>query len=151
MSNTNLKQKLTNIADAIKEKRKISYNMYLKDMPAEIKRISGEIGDLEVALIERTIRELPLDLLNGYTTIGNYAFYDCYFSKIYLPATITSIGDYAFYTTNYSKPNVYVYADIPPTLGVNVFLNATIHVKASVLSQYQQQWSDYASDIRGDL
>ncbi len=54
------------------------------------------IDDMEI------IRRVVVD--DGVTSIGDYAFYECYnLTEITLPEGITSIGDSAFYYTDISK------------------------------------------------
>ena len=155
MADTNLKEKLTNIADAIRLKTKSDNLIPFIQMYDKVKEISGEMGDICVQIIERTVTELPLDLMQGFTFIGDYAFYGCNsLRKVYLPSILTSIGDYAFYKLNSFSLDVYCYADTPPTIGVNVFNKnglLTIHVKESSVEQYATAWSEYLGNIRGDL
>ena len=48
--------------------------------------------------------KIPAD--GSVTTIGSYAFYDCFFfNPIIIPKSITIIDDYAFY--NYDYPSVF--------------------------------------------
>lgn len=89
-------------------------------------------------------------------TIGIQAFQDEPLQTIIL-RNATSIGKQAFYNTSNTITDIYIYTNTKCTLGRNVFgpsSTATVHVPASLLSEYQADsgWSAYTlMQIVGDL
>ncbi|MBR4226397.1 MAG: leucine-rich repeat domain-containing protein, partial [Candidatus Methanomethylophilaceae archaeon] len=59
---------------------------------------------------------------DGVTSIGNWAFYDCFFSSVSIPSSVTSIGGDAFYDctslTSVDMPSV-------TSIGSQAFGNCT--------------------------
>ena len=68
-------------------------------MKQEEKILTEELVD-ELEL--NTLKIITSDILKGYTSIGNYAFYICNsITSITIPNSITSIGDRAFYSCSF--------------------------------------------------
>lgn len=92
-------------------------------------------------LIERDITSI--DIPQGTTTIGSYAFYNCtYLSSVTFPSTVTTIGSYAFsFTglTNISIPNTVT------SIGTQAFANCisatSVTIPSSVNSIGQSAFS----------
>ena len=89
----------------------------------------------------------------GIVNIGNNAFWACsnYLTKATLPSTVTSIGDYAFESSGLTK--ITINATTPPTLGYDVFENASslanIYVPSASVNAYKvaSGWSDHVNII----
>lgn len=94
----------------------------------------------------------------GVVTLGNYSAYmSRTLTKVVVPSTVTSIGNFAF-TGSTSITDIYIYAEVPPTLGGTGCFNQlsttfNIHVPASSLDAYKTatNWSAQATKIVGDL
>ena len=128
------------------------------------------------AMVTRSITEVTADMLQGITSIGSHAFYDCEsLSSITIPNSVTIIGNDAFYNcrslTSVTIPNsvtsiggnafyyctslasLTVEAATPPTLGGYAFAgiqNLVIYVPAGSVDTYKaaSKWLDYASKIQ---
>lgn len=106
------------------------------------------------ALVDKSITEVTADMLDGATSIGNYAFYYCSsLTSIEIPNGVTSIGAEAFgYCSNLTS--VTVEAATPPTLGSDVFSGThsslVIYVPAELVDAYKAAsgWSTYADKIQ---
>lgn len=101
--NDNLKDFLTDVADAIREKKGTTEKINPQDFSSEIKGIeSGSFFPANIVMVDDTefglnngIKEISIK--NGVTTISSYAFrYDRSIEKIILPQSITNIKEYAF-------------------------------------------------------
>ena len=122
----------------------------------------------------KCIKMTSITIPNDVTSIGSSAFYGCKgFTSVVIPNSVTSIGDKAFYLCGgltsctigsgvtsigvgafgdcESLASVTVNAVTPPKLGKFVFDNNArdrlIFVPSSSVKEYQQDWSEYASDI----
>ena len=97
------KANLTNIANAIREKTKTTNKYKPVNMADAIKNLYANeegsiINDGYMSLCDDTLGANCTKLLNGVTSIGDYAFY--YRANLTLteiPNSVTSIGEYAFY------------------------------------------------------
>ena len=90
-----LTDKLTAIADAIREKTGSSDTMTLDEMATAVGNITGEgetttvTTDSVDALVARTLTEYSSDTL---TSVGKYAFRGCTgLTKVWIPSTCTAI------------------------------------------------------------
>ena len=93
-----------------------------------------------------------VSLSNSVTAIAEEAFYGCSsLSSITIPSGVTSIGHYAFAECS-SLSSFICLAQVPPTLGVNVFnnTNCTIYVIPELVDTYKNAagWSDFSSRIQ---
>lgn len=97
-----VKEKMTAIADAIREKTGGTEALTLDAMTAEIAGIEtgGDYTDEQmIALLNHTISEFTFP--EGITNIGSYAFYLCSnLTMTGIPETVTYIGERAFYGAN---------------------------------------------------
>ena len=112
---------------------------------------------------------------NAITSIGNYAFEGCYnlSGSLTIPSTVTSIGNHAFSScrslTSLVIPNavtiiddyafsgcrglnsMYVYAEVPPTVGLNTFdyvgTNIQVWVPCDAVETYQasEVWNRFSN------
>lgn len=49
------------------------------------------------SIVDDSLTEVTADMLNGVTSIGHYAFFQCYnLTSVEIPSSVTSIGSYAF-------------------------------------------------------
>lgn len=104
------------------------------------------------ALVDRSITELTADMLQGITTIGDSAFYNCTsLASITIPNSVTSIGQSAFYGCS-SLTSVTSKGTVPPRLVSSAFhnthANLVIYVPAESVDIYKSSWSSYASKIQ---
>ena len=91
-----------------------------------------------------------VDFGDKLTSLGNYAFNNTGIQYLTLPATIQSIGSYVFrYSSQFRV--LTILADIPPTLGSNVFSYTndeySIAVPHDALLRYRETWSSLAGRI----
>ena len=130
------------------------------------------------ALVDRSITEVTADMLQGATSIGNYAFYYCSsLTSIEIPNGVTSIGNGAFrgcnnlinvkipssFTTFTGQfhfvecnklVNCTIEAITPPIMdhgySFNNLKNIVIYVPAESVDAYKSAsgWSEYASKIQ---
>jgi hypothetical protein len=97
-----------------------------------------------------------LDLQQGVTYIGSYAFRNCSsLTSVTIPNSVTSIGSYAFESCS-SLTELYVKAQTPPALSSSTFYNVpgtgTVHVPCGKVSAYLSAsgwggFSNYIDDI----
>ena len=97
---------------------------------------------------------ISVDIPSSVTSIGNVVFYDCTsLTSVTIPSSVTSIGQSAFYGCA-SLTSVTVEATTPPTLGSSAFSdtsgNLVIYVPSSSVGTYKAAsgWSTYASRIQ---
>lgn len=101
--NNNLKDFVTGVADAIREKKGTTELINPQDFENEIRTIqtgsdpsSGK--SLAAQIIDRSVTDVTAGDLKGATKIGGYAFDNCSsLTNITIPDGVTSIGTYAFY------------------------------------------------------
>lgn len=90
---TNLKQFVTDIANAIRSKKGTSDPINPQDFVSEINTLSGKLP----LLIHRTITKVSSEDLSGVQVIGDYAFAGCSdLTDITIPDNIQRIGNQAF-------------------------------------------------------
>ena len=96
--NDNLTDFLTDVANAIRQKKGTNEPINPQDFSSEIASIQTGGGENKLPqLIDRSITEITADDLSGITSIGSNGFYNCTnLSLTSLPSEITSIGGYAF-------------------------------------------------------
>lgn len=94
-----------------------------------------------------------VSLPEGLKTIESYAFMMCPFPSVSIPSTVTEIGERAFgYCEDLTT--VGCYADVPPTLGSNVFGDCpaieTVYVQTAKIADYKDTagWSDFGDKIQ---
>lgn len=104
--------------------------------------------------LEDTLTSITEDMLDGISTIRNYAFYGCaHLESVKIPSSVTSIDNYAFYYCS-SLESLTIYATTPPTLGSSVFEgtsnNLKIYVPAESVDTYKaaSRWSSYRNRIQ---
>ena len=124
--NDNLKDLLTDVADAIREKKGTTEKINPQDFSSEIKGIeSGSDFPADIVMVNDTefglnngIKEISIK--EGITVLSSYAFrYDRSIEKIILPQSLTAIKEYAF--SGMTKIN---HIDLPEnvdSLGTYVF------------------------------
>lgn len=89
-----LTDKLTNIANAIREKTGLTNSMTLDEMATNIMNISsGESSDISGKILNKTIKEYTNNDIN---TIGDYAFYNCDRLTSISSSRVSGIGQNAF-------------------------------------------------------
>ena len=88
---------------------------------------------------------------NSVTSIGEYTFFYCSgLTSITIPNSVTSIGEYAFYYCS-GLTSVYVWAEVPPTLGTDAFYNVSkqipVYVPCGSVSAYQsaEGWKNFTN------
>lgn len=74
-------------------------------------------------LVDRSITSVTADMLQGVTSIGNYAFYYCGLTSVEIPNSVTSIGNSAFYYCS-SLTSVTIGEGVT-SIGVAAFCNCT--------------------------
>lgn len=85
----------TNIATAITNKggtvptKFVDYGTAIANLPSGTNKAAS--------IADKSITTLTASDLNGASTIGDYAFYECELTSVVIPSGITEIGDYAFY------------------------------------------------------
>ena len=100
--NNNLKDFVTGIASAIREKKGTTELINPQDFENEIRTIqtgSDPAGGKSLAaqIIDKSVTDVTAGDLKGATNIGDYAFYYCSsLTNITIPDSVTSIDDYAF-------------------------------------------------------
>ena len=101
------------------------------------------------------LSETKLTTIQGNNSQTSATFYGCSRSKFaYLPKTLTSIGGMAF-RNNTALEIVKCYADLPPTLGSNVFTGDSVLADILVprwsvgLYKAATGWTSYANIIKG--
>lgn len=167
----NLTDFLTGVANVIRTKKGTTAKINPQNFESEIEGIDG---NKFVGLIQRTIKTVTADDLQGVTSIGGYAFYNCSgLTSVTIPEGVTSIGDYAFNgcsgLTSVTIPdgvtsigssafngcssliNITMLPTTPPTLGSSAIpLNVTtITVPVGCGNAYKtaKGWSAYAEKI----
>ena len=88
---------------------------------------------------------------NSVTSIENYTFYGCYsLTSVTLGNSVTSIG-YAAFAYCSGLTSVTSLAEVPPTLGTDVFYkvsnNIPVYVRCGTVSAYQsaEGWKDFTN------
>lgn len=100
--NNNLKDFVTGIASAIREKKGTTELINPQDFENEIRTIqtgSDPAGGKSLAaqIIDRSVTDVTAGDLEGATKIGDYAFYACSgLTSITIPDSVTAIGGWAF-------------------------------------------------------
>ena len=115
---------------------------------------NDEIGKYAFAYCRGlTSLTLPADI----TSIGRSAFVGCSgLTSLILPAGITSIDSYAFYSCS-GLTSIYVYPDIVPKMGSDVFYdvdkkNCTLYVPQGTKQDYflADVWGDFENIVEYD-
>ena len=86
---------VSGIKSAIEARGVVVGNAPLAQYATKIEEIPS---DNIASVVDKSVTEITLDMLEGATEIGDYTFYGCAdLTTIHIPNTVTSIGDYAFY------------------------------------------------------
>lgn len=106
------------------------------------------------SVIDKSVTAITADDLEGITSIGLYAFYDCQsLTSITVPASVTSIGDHAFQCgSSTNKVTITMLGSTPPTISATTMQYdniASIVVPAGASAAYTAaaNWSNYAALI----
>lgn len=86
---------LTTVANAIRTKGGTTGALTFPD--GFVSAIDGiKTGSSLTPIVDKSITEVTADMLDGCTTIGEYAFYKCNLTSISIPNSVTSIEVHAF-------------------------------------------------------
>lgn len=103
--------------------------------------------------LEDTLTSITEDMLDGISTIRNYAFYSCaHLESVTIPSSVTNMGSWTFFNC-ISLTTINMLSQTPPTIGVNalqsVSIELKIYVPAGTLQVYRTApgWSAYGSRI----
>ena len=106
------------------------------------------------SVIDKSVTAITADDLEGITSIGLYAFYDCQnLTSITVPASITSIGDHAFQCgSSTNKVTITMLGSTPPAIAATTMQYdniASIVVPAGASAAYTAaaNWSNFATLI----
>ena len=166
---------LTGVADAIRTKKGTTAKINPQNFESEIESIkSGGTNDVVKETIDKTIKVVTMNDLQGATSIGGYTFYGCSgLTSITIPNSVTSIGEWAFqgcsslarvimgngvtsignlaFSDCSGLTSITMLPTTPPTLGSNVFPSnvTTITVPVGCGNAYKtaKNWSNYADKI----
>lgn len=124
---TNLKQFVTDIANAIRSKKGTSELINPQDFANEIKDINASGGTVTneklLEVVQRSVQTLTRSNLQGLYYVGNRAFMYCTaLTEITLPNSVISIGDRAFM---YCSSLTHITIPNGTNLGNLVFSNCT--------------------------
>lgn len=94
---------------------------------------------------------IAVSLPSTLITISDNAFSDCYaLTNITIPKNVSMIGDFAFNVCG-NLISVTIKAKTPPEVGTFAFNgndpNRKFYVPANSVSDYQNEWTDYSSEI----
>lgn len=125
---------------------------YILNKAGEWQEGGADIGGNKFAeLVQRTIKAVTEDDLQGSTSIGNSAFRDCRgLTSVTIPDSVTSIAGSAFNGCS-GLTSITMLSTTPPTLGWSAIPSnvTTITVPAGCSNTYKTAdgWSDYADKI----
>lgn len=107
----NLTDFLTDVADAIREKKGTTEKINPQDFSEEIKGIESGGGNAEIEYADETIfgkdSYKNIKINEGVTSIGNYSFYYApNIENVTLPSTMESIGEYCFAYSSITNINL---------------------------------------------
>ena len=159
--NNNLKDFVTGVADAIREKKGTTELINPQDFENEIRTIQTDSEppsgkSLAAQIIDRSVTDVTAGDLKGATKIGIYAFYACKsLTSITIPNSIKNIDNNSFSncSTNTELGGTYtILATTPPTIQSNTFSNTKINqiiVPKGTLAVYKSatNWSALGDKI----
>ena len=100
----------------------------------------------------RNIKTLVIE--NGVTTIGEWAFFECYFKKAIISNSVTAMGELAFYRCQHLT-DIYVSWTTPPSINSYVFHGVyqpvLLNIPEQLLSVYQEApvWKNFVLHYEG--
>lgn len=159
----------SNIATAITNKggtvptKFVDYGTAIANLPSGTNKLPS--------VADKSITTLTASDLNGASTIGAYAFYECALTSVVLPSGITEIGDYAFYNcgglesitipdsvTSIGDSSFFSCGSSPifdfgttrttiPSIVSSTFdgIDATFYVPADLVEDWQTEWDGLVS------
>ncbi len=84
------------------------------------------------------------------TSLGKKTFFGCHFTSFTIPASVSFIDDYALFAC-YNLNELYIQAEVPPTLGEQAFfgmdINTPVYVPCGSLADYRAAygWSQFTN------
>ena len=144
----NLTDFLTGVADAIRTKKGTTAKINPQNFEIEIESIKG---NKFIELVQRTIKTVTEDDLQGLISIGTAAFRRCFsLTSVTIPDSVTSILDWAF-SLCFNLTSIIMLPNNPPTLGFDAIpsnvTTITVPIDCGEAYKTAKGWSAYADKI----